>query len=1337
MNLRKYVFVLVVLVFLAAILSGGAAWALDEAVLTPTNDKKVAAEEHDFDAAMGIWFRHRYAEGEKMLKEYSKKNANSRWKAEADLHIGCYQTYLGQYDDAKKLFRKLASETDNKDIRAKANIRLGAIAVREAKHNDAIAYFTGILKTNPTWDQFKYANYNARKLIMTAGKQEARINCGPVALAVCLDALGKKNEASAVRGLKVSEDGTSLAVLEAEAKQSGVIAQAVGMTIDELKNTALPVLAYVNPTHFIAILSVKDDKFAVEDSIHGKYEMSLDELSRSWGGSALIFAQNDKLKKLALLDAIETVGGCCGQIDEDECLGDPCACQQTGSGGTSPGGPSGCAGCDSGGSAGIASAGRPTWSVNVDNLNILVKDTPVFYNPGKGPNIAFTLTYSNENSNTGIFGRGWRSPYDMKVFYLPATVYVTTAISQDVTTSSPANTESLSVTSTYEFPDSGAIMLASGQNAEVITYSSKTSDSFQGITRGPVPISAASESVVDMHTPSLQVHLNNGRIETYIWNNSDQKYAPRNNYGYRDSIGYSAGKIVYSLRSGGKYHFMPEGGPAEGRTSIIEDNVGNQVTCSYDANGCLDSVTDANGGATDIITTGAGIFERVTNIRIPRLVNGQWVLWSNDTDPNRRQAELGYSDGNLVSIKDMLGDTSTLDYNALLASSGAQQFSAYTYLTEDVTTSFPANGGSLSVSSTAGFLPSGKIKINDDEVMSYTNLTANEFTGISRASTPKSASQDAPVVQVVETTLQSDITSSSPADEGQLDVVSTAGFPNSGYIAVQCGNNTETIHYTGKTSTAFTGITRGNPAYAATASTSSVWFCMQTPYLSEIVTPSKKTKFDYEWFYNSGNGNNVIGLHEIRECGPTENYPSVATIHYAWASYRTKETRYPTSVTAGGNGGSDHWTGGLTKVYDFTAFYDASTSIRDELGNLVVEYGYNGLRDRTSITDANGNITQYIYSPDKDIYAGDGKHDMYFRRDPLSNEWAYTYNADHSLHTETDPYGNLAKTYTYNSAGQVTQIDTPLGTQLINHYDSLGRLDYTTNPLGKTTNYHYNENSETRGLLTSVHDPDDKATLYHYDTNGRKDQVTDPNGSVTRYFYDDLDRVTKVIYGSADTDPFTETKYTCCHKIYEQDQNGRRVYYVYDAKVRPYKTIASAKSTTLATSITTTVPANSGDLEVASVAGFPSVGKIVVLDEVISYTGRDTTNNLFTGITRGADGTRCVDADSDCEVGCVDSVQATYGYHLQYLDRMVSLTDAANHTTYYEYYDNGKQKSIRYPDDKGERYSYASNNSGVNMTKKEYGTFSGTYPDQTFTPTDSLTVNYEYDANNRLLRTYH
>jgi len=902
---------------------------------------------------------------------------------------------------------------------------------------------------------------------------------------------------------------------------------------------------------------------------------------------------------------------------------------------------------------------------------MLVRDTPIWYNPGKGPQVAFTLTYSNENSNTGIFGRGWRSPYDMKVFF-----------------------------------------------------------GYQ----------------------SLQVHRSNGRIETYEWNGSEGAYVPRylmRNYGYRDTIKIltaqeaealnipdGAGTVMLSLRSGGKYFFKKAGSGAnvEGRIYIIQDEAGYRVTCEY-TNGRLSSVTDASGGVTNVETEGEGINERVTTVKIPKYENGQWVQ-------NDRQAQFSYTDGNLTSITDMLGDESTLSYGAL-AWSGSWMGSASTHLHQDVTVDplVPDNGGNLEVDSTDGFPDCGRIQINYSEEMTYSSKTGTEFKDIKRG-TPASAYSDASVALVQSvTTLSEDMTTSYPANGGSLNVASTHGFPSSGWVSV---GYYEIIGYTGKTAAAFTGITRVWPTYDATSGTSVYLLdsVALTPYLKAIETPAKKTMFTYEWWTFLGYRRAVAALHEVYECGPTEDYDSDPTIHYAWCStgYYTNVTRYPSSVTSGASGcfGKDtHWTGGLTKTYDSLRFSgDATGSIQDELGNTITNYGYNSNRDRTSVEDGNDHATVYTYDSNHNVLTiktpvdTNPDHNRPYRTHTYYTEDQYKgtelYN---KLRTESDAAGRLVKTYTYNSAGQITQIDTPLGTQAVYHYTD-GRLDYTRDGRDQQTNYYYNESGEGRGFLTSVHDPENKATEYHYDSGGRRDKVTDPSGNVIRYEYDDLDRVTKVIHGSGENDPYTETKYTCCHKAWVQDENGRRVYYVYDAKGRAYKEITSAKSTTLAASITPTSPADGGNLAVASVTDFPNSGKVVVLDEIISYTGRNTENNTFTNITRGADSTRKVSADSGYAVGRVDTVQATYGYHATYLDWKVSLTDALGHTTYYTYYDNGKLKTIKYPDNKGEQYTY--DNVG-NLTKKEYGSFSG----DTFTPNNDLTVNYEYDAVNHLTKSYH
>lgn len=118
-----------------------------------------------------------------------------------------------------------------------------------------------------------------------------------------------------------------------------------------------------------------------------------------------------------------------------------------------------------------------------------------------------------------------------------------------------------------------------------------------------------------------------------------------------------------------------------------------------------------------------------------------WVRWSSDVPSERREAILGYTDGNLTSIKDMLGDTSTLSYNAKLIYT--DQLLPSTKLSLPITTSSPGNGGVINVSATDGFFDSGQIKINNDEIVTYSGKTANSFTGITRSAIPQNAYSNA------------------------------------------------------------------------------------------------------------------------------------------------------------------------------------------------------------------------------------------------------------------------------------------------------------------------------------------------------------------------------------------------------------------------------------------------------------------------------------------------------------------------------------------------------------------------------------------------------------------
>ncbi len=1234
----KQSLVLVIVAFAVVVGSLGPASALDEGLLTPTNDKVVAQEEQEFNAAMGVWFGHKYQEGEKLLREFSKKHPESRWAAEADLHVGCNLVYQKKYGEAKAIFDKLVAKHSDSNIAVKAKVRLGNIAEQTGDYAEAMRQYSEILGIDPTPAQYRYANFHARLARTRHMAKQALINCGPVALASCLNAMGRSAEAAVAKGLSPGDQGMSLADLQSQAEALGVKAVPVKLPFEQFRKARLPVLAYLNPNHYVAVLKIDGGKASVEDSIRGKYDVDLPDLKSKWTEKALVFDQSSGMMPLTATEAKTTLGGCCGHTYECECSGcDVCGCEMITVGpaagmscagdGSGPwgDGPFGnmpevpsmttpgfgrCNGCGLGGlGRSFTGTGYPRWKANTQNLNLNVIDTPIWYNPGKGPGVVFTLSYSNENSDSGLFGLGWRCYYDMKVFFLPP--------------ADPADPK------------------------------------------------------------TLQIHLADGRIETYEWAmlGGQSQYLPQSitssygyvNEAYRDA---SDGSIVYKLRSGGKYVFRPESDPlaTQGRIWKIVNKLGETVQCFYDGStGVLDYILDANNRRVEIDTQGAGADERITKITLP------------DT----RYAEFGYTDGNLTSITDMAGYTSTLAYDAAIYPANAS-----TTLNTTITTTDPDDGGTLKADSYAFFPKSGTVKLTNgssqSELIGYTykyHYSANnyyEFRDVTRGATRIEAAAGS-AISLPSTTLAQNVTPDPlvPGNGGSLSVANTEGFPNSGWIRVNGG---EFMRYTGKTSTTLTGIGRTSPLDASQGS--AVEIAYHVPYLESIVTPSGKVRFTYRPYtlplgpyVDNGGG---VALHEAYECGPDpDTYPTVPTWHFTWCNnpdpngymkyYGLAVTRYPTTVNSNPSNECDpHWTGGLTKKYYIgsimgqEAIYDALWMVEDEIGNPVGQYDYYEntyvQRSMTASTNANGNKTEYQYDSNGNMLS----RTYTWRMDtsvnppvPLKATWVYKYqdefpykllevgNAEttgidtNDVLYGTSEYHRLVYRNIYNPAGQITEVwkkdESGYHRPQWNSYDTLGRLEWSRAYRNATdytqTDYHYNELGETRGFLTSTHIGTSE-TLYHYDAQGRRDAVTDPNVRTTTYQYDDLDRVTKITY--PDTN-FKEFHYTCCHMDWQKDENGRQTDYVYDSKNRLYQIQAPAAGTT------------------------------------------------------------------------------TYVYDSAILDRVNTVVDALNHPTNYEYYPTGKVKKIIYGDGTWEAYEY---DGAGNVTRKS---------DSAGKVTD-----YGYDANNRL-----
>ncbi len=248
-------------------------------------------------------------------------------------------------------------------------------------------------------------------------------------------------------------------------------------------------------------------------------------------------------------------------------------------------------------------------------------------------------------------------------------------------------------------------------------------------------------------------------------------------------------------------------------------------------------------------------------------------------------------------------------------------------------------------------------------------------------------------------------------------------------------------------------------------------------------------------------------------------------------------------------------------------------------------------------------------------------------------------------------------------------------------------------------------------------------TMMHADVEIRLRMLTT---TPPTYEFDNLDRVVKLTNPNSTT---AETQYSCCHKEWVKDENGRITKYEYDGRNRLWATITAAVDTTLAQSITST------DTQVAmtSTANFPTNGSTVLLrasngdTEIVRYSG--INGNTLTGVARGQFGTTAkafttataVEGNITVNVYDEDTKDGNGNYiHRGILDRKIGLYDPNGHLTQYEYYANDKLQKTTYPDGTWEHYYYDATG---NMTKKEYGHAS----------TATKTINYVYDANNRLV----
>jgi hypothetical protein len=186
----------------------------------------------------------------------------------------------------------------------------------------------------------------------------------------------------------------SLEDLRKTSNEKGVKASGVSVSLDQLNTMELPIIALINPGHYIVILSADDKSFKMVEPEDGERTFTIykQALEKVWTGYVLAFSEKDILaeKRFPLLT----------QAEMESIRGGTCPCCPTGGRGEQ-GGPEDnpdtifdpiqtIQGCDP---RGTPPKGMPRLLVNTTYLTFVLEDIDLSYS-GVGPKVEIKRTYN-------------------------------------------------------------------------------------------------------------------------------------------------------------------------------------------------------------------------------------------------------------------------------------------------------------------------------------------------------------------------------------------------------------------------------------------------------------------------------------------------------------------------------------------------------------------------------------------------------------------------------------------------------------------------------------------------------------------------------------------------------------------------------------------------------------------------------------------------------------------------------------------------------------------------------------------------------------------------------
>jgi YD repeat-containing protein len=716
--------------------------------------------------------------------------------------------------------------------------------------------------------------------------------------------------------------------------------------------------------------------------------------------------------------------------------------------------------------------------MNTNNLNLIVQDTPIWYDPGRGPKVEFAMTYSNENSNTGFFGPGWRCQYDMRVFFLPSYYenYPTLQVHR-------ADNR----IETYEWDGFSSYQPRTGMG----NYGYR--DTIEKLQDGTVVLTLREGGKYRFKTDGhiYEIENNVGKKVTCTWQGDTlQSITDANGRTTQIDITYPGGnkQITITLPTGESYD--------DGRTAVFD----------YDSQGRLTGITDMR-EYQSTFTYDALAWE---NPNFPTTLLKQNVTESEPPTGGNLKVEdpSAFPPSGAIRI---VGTTEVMGYGD--TGFDSEDYPVFKYIVRGEPRCAASENSAVELISVPYLqtieTPAGKTKFEyewwmiDDNTMPIVGLHKVYERGPNEESYPTVPTRHYAWCPTIDAEYTKVVRYPESVGGGSGCEVHWGGGLTKRYQASSEGSKEDAlgliVDESGKTLVNYTYDAYRNRTSAADGRGYVTRFTFGAYH--EVLTRTDPMNNTWSYTYENyrvktvrDSYNNLIAKYTYNAAGQIEKIES--------------EMPPGTTVTLTENGYDnegrlDHTIDGLEKTTSYG--YETEPGSR---GFLI------------SVEDPEHNVTSYTY---------DAKGRRHSVTDPRLNTTTYDYDNLDRLVKVTNADSTTVE-YGYTCCGLDWKMDEN-GKVTHYQYDDKNRLSTVTDANGGVTTYNYN--GQILDRLDSITDAEGNMTSYQYYANGAVDKITFPDGTWEHYVYDDAGNLVTKSNGK---DAQTERTIT-----YGYDPNNRLV----------------------------------------------------------------------------------------------------------------------------------------------------------------------------------------------------